>query len=242
MKVRIIIAMLALTLAVPGFAHQQQRNAATDDLLRQFVNEKVFWKQLEIAKKLVATQDRSVLNALDVWLNDDDRNLRGNVAFVFAGLGDERGFVVITTILNDRSDRPEGQGQPGGSSDGRYHVEQQIRADRYYAVNLLGNLKDRRAVPILIPLLTDLQLKYEVPWALAEIGDRAADEALIARLSDYDPSMRVFVIQALGKLGAKEALPNLRALLNDNEKSRLGTPVTVAQAASAAIVKLESIP
>jgi len=238
MKVRIIVAILALTLAVSGFAHQQQNNSATDELLRQFVSERVFWKQLEIARKLVATQDRSVLNVLEVWLNDDDRHLRGNVAFVFAGLGDERGFVVITAILNDRSARPEGQGQSGG----RYTVEAQIRADRYYAVHLLGTLKDRRAVPILIPLLTDIQLNYKVPWALGLIGDRAADEALIATLSDQDPSMRVFAIQVLGELGAKEALPNLRALLNDNEKSRLGTPVTVAETARAAIVKLESKP
>jgi HEAT repeat protein len=241
MKVKIILAILALTLARSAFA-QQQRSSAPDELLRQFTSERVFWKQLEIARKLVATQDPSVLNILDVWLNDDDRHLRGNVAFVFAALGDERGFVVITTILNDRSDRPEGQGQSGGSSDGRYHVAEQIRADRYYAVHLLGILKDRRAVPILIPLLTDIQLKDEVPWALGEIGDRAADEALIASLSDYDPSMRVFAIQGLVKLGAKEALPSLRALLNDSEKSRLGEPITVAEAANAAIVKLENIP
>jgi len=243
MTIRIILAIFVLTLAVPGFAHQQQqKNAATDDLLRQFTSERVFWKQLEIARKLVATQDRSMLNVLEVWLNDDDRHLRGNVAFVFAGLGDERGFPVITAMLKDNSDRPEGQGQAWGSSDGRYHLEQQIRADRYYAVQLLGNLKDRRAVPILIPLLIDIQLRYDVPWALGEIGDRAADQALIARLTDYDPSMRVFAIQALVKLGAKEALPNLRALLNDNEQSRLGTPVTVAETARAAILKLESKP
>jgi HEAT repeat protein len=91
-------------------------------------------------------------------------------------------------------------------------------------------------------LLTDIQLKYDVPWALSEIGDRTADQALIARLTDFDPSMRVYVIQALVKLGAKEALPNLRALLNDNEQSRLGEPVTVAQVARAAIVKLEKLP
>ena len=243
MKVRIILAIFVSTLAVSGFAHhKQQRNAATDDLLRQFTSERVFWKQLEIGKKLVATQDRSVLSVLEVWLNDDDRHLRGNVAFVFAGLGDERGFSVITAMLKDRSDRPEGQGQSSISSDGRYHVAEQIRADRYYAVHLLGNLKDRRAVPILIPLLIDIQLRYDVPWALGEIGDRAADQALIARLTDYDPSMRVFAIQALVKLGAKEALPNLRALLNDNEQSRLGTPVTVAETARAAILKLESKP
>jgi HEAT repeat protein len=242
MKIRIIIAIFVSTLAVSGFGQQRQRNAATDDLLRQFTSERVFWKQSEIARQLVATHDRSVLDDLEVWLNDDDRHLRGNAALVFAGLGDDRGFTVITTMLHDRSDRPEGQGQSGASGDGRYHVAAQIRADRYYAVHLLGILKDRRAVPILIPLLTDIQLNYKVAWALGEIGDRAADEALIASLSDQDTSVRVSAIQALSELGATEALPNLRALLNDNEKSRLGTPVTVAEAARAAIVKLGSKP
>ena len=210
--------------------------------MRQFTGEKVFWKQFEIAKKIVASRNTGVLADLAAWLKDDDRRLRGNVAFVFAGLGDERGFPVIAAILKDRSDRPEGQGQASVSSDGRYHVAQQIRADRYYAVILFGNLKDPRAVPILAPLLHDSEVKYGVPWALGEIGDPRAIEPLITALGDDDPSIRVFAIQALEKLDAKEALPRLRTLLNDFEKSRLGNPVTVAETARAAIVKLESEP
>lgn len=238
----IILAIFASILAVSAFARQsQQRNSATEELLRQFTSERVFWKQLEIAKKLVATQDRSVLNVLDVWLNDDDRHLRGNVAFVFAGLGDERGFPVIAAMLKDRSDRPEGQGQAWGSSDGRHHVAQQIRADRYYAAHLLGNLRDRRAVPILVSLLRDIEVKHAVPWALGEIGDKDADAPLIDALNDVDPSFRVYVIQALEKLGAREALPRLREL-RDQEMSRLGDPVSVSATAKAAIAKLEAMP
>ena len=243
MKLSIILAILVSTLAVSGFAHQQQqRNAATDDLLRQFTSERVFWKQLEIAKKLVATQDRSVLNVLEVWLNDDDRHLRGNAAFVFAGLGDERGFAVITTILKDRSDRPEGQGQAWGSSDGRYHVAQQIRADRYYAVHLFGNLKDPRAVSMLIPLLSDVEVKHAVPWALGEIGEKDANKPLIDALNDPDPSFRSYVIQTLEKLGARDALPRLRELASDPEMSRVGDQISVSERAKAAIAKLEAIP
>jgi len=126
------------------------------------------------------------------------------------------------------------------SSDGRYHLEQQIRADRYYAAHLFGDLKDRRAVPILIPLLSDRDVSSVVPWALAEIGDNRANPPLIDVLDDRDPSMRVLAIYALEKLGAREALPRLRGLLDDHEKARFGEQASVAEAAKAAIAKLES--
>ncbi len=239
MSLRILLTILASTFAMSVFGHQEQnRSPATDELAQQFKSEKVFWKQLEIARKIVASHDTSVLSDLAGWLTHDDRHLRGNVAFVFAGLGDERGFAVIAAILEDRSDRPEGQGQSGGSSDGRYHLAAQIRADRYYAIHLFGLLKDPRAVPILIPLLSDREVNYKVLWALGEIGDSRANQALIAALGDANPSIRVFAIQALEKLGAREALPSLRGLLNDYEKSRLGTPVTIAETARTAIIKL----
>jgi HEAT repeat protein len=67
-------------------------------------------------------------------------------AFMFAALGDSRGFDVITAILNDRSDRPAGQGIPKG----RWSLQGQIDADRYYAVHLLGELKNPSAVPVLV--------------------------------------------------------------------------------------------
>jgi HEAT repeat protein len=62
---------------------------------------------------------------------------------------------------------------------------------------------------------------------------------LIRTLADKNPSMRVLAIYALQKLGAKDALPALYRLLNDNEKSNFGDLVSVAEAAKAAIAKLE---
>jgi HEAT repeat protein len=240
---RILLALMSSTLVMPVFGQQsRQRSPPTDELLRQFTSEKVFWKQLEIAKKLVASHDTNVLNDLAELLKHEDRHLRGNAAFVFARLGDERGFAVITAILEDRSDRPEGQGQVVGSSDGRYHLAQQIRADRYYAAHLLGDIKDRRAIPILVKLIRDEDVRFIVPWALGEIGDKDADGPLIDALNDSDPSFRVYVIHALEKLGAREALPKLRELLGDQEMSRLGDRVSVSATAKAAIAKLEAMP
>jgi HEAT repeat protein len=237
----LLIALTLATAAASGQA-QQGRNPSAAELVEQFKSTKVFWQQFEVAKQIVAFHDKSVLRELEGWLDKDDRHVRGNAAFVLASLGDDRGFNVIVAMIYDRSDRPEGQGMSVISSDGRYHVARQIVADRYYAVHLLGELKDARAVPVLIPLLKDKELNYKVPWALEQIGDRSADWPLVGALRDEDPSVRVFSAQALAKLGATEAVPYLRALLNDREKSRLGDPVTVAEAAKAAIVELEGKP
>jgi HEAT repeat protein len=62
---------------------------------------------------------------------------------------------------------------------------------------------------------------------------------LIAALDKDDPSQRVLVIYALEALQAKEAVPRLLTLVNDNRQSRFGALVTVAEAAKAAIAKLQ---
>jgi HEAT repeat protein len=154
---------------------------------------------------------------------------------MFAALGDRRGFDVITAILNDRSERPEGQGIPGG----RWSLQAQISADRYYAVHLLGQLKDPTAVPVLVALLQDEQVNYNVAWALGEIGGKLAVQGLLEALHSGSPDVRVTAIESLAKLNAKEALPNLRPLLDDNATRHFGRLVSVADAARAAITKLE---
>lgn len=129
------------------------------DLVEQFENTTVFWEQFEVAKKIAALHDKSVLPRLEPWLHCDDMRRRGNVAFVFAKLGDDRGFQVINSILEDRSPKRtvfeiDSTGQPSPA--------RQIRSDRYYAAHLFGDLRDKRAVPILIPLLKDEDIKEVV--------------------------------------------------------------------------------
>ena len=145
------------------------------------------------------------LQRLAPWLTHEDRHLRGNAALVFAGLGDPRGFETIRFMLFDRSERLEGQGIPTAG----FSVVRQIRSDRYYAVHLLGELKDVRAVEPLIPLLEDHEINYKVAWALGEIGDARAIPPLMAALGNRDALVRVSAIQALVTLGATEAVPKL---------------------------------
>ncbi|HEY3835225.1 MAG TPA: HEAT repeat domain-containing protein [Bryobacteraceae bacterium] len=213
-----------------------QQSLSTSDLLRQFQAETVFWRQFEVAKAIVATKDAGVLPALEPWLTHQDRHLRGNAAFVFARLGDPRGFDVIVAILNDRS---ETRAVHQISSVGSPWTPGQIAEDRYYAAHLLGDLRDPRAIPILVPLLTDPDVNYIVPWSLGQIGDRSAIPPLIGLLGDSSSNMRVLAVHALVELKATEALPRLRRLLDDTSRSNFGNLESVAGAARAAIAKLQ---
>jgi hypothetical protein len=207
-------------------------------LVEQFKNEKFFWEQMEIAKAIVDKRDARALPLLAEWLGHQDRHIRGNVAFIFASFGDPRGLQTIADILVDRSPRIEGQGIPTASRDGRYRSERQVASDRYYAAHLLGDLRDPRGVPLLVPLLGDSETQWIVPWSLGQIGDKRAIPPLIAALDNDDPSNRVLVIYALETLDAKEAVPRLMTLVTDDRKSRFGALVTVSEAAKAAIAKL----
>ena len=105
-------------------------------LLEQFESTTVFWEQFLVAKKIVALHDTSVLPHLEPWLRCEDMRRRGNAAFIFARLGDGRGFHIIKAILEDRSTICA---VFEIDSTGRPSLGRQIREDRYYAAHLLGD-------------------------------------------------------------------------------------------------------
>lgn len=77
--------LVVLVLPQPHAVQGQQRPSVSE-LLRQFEGERVFWRKFEVAKAIVAANDVSVLPALESWLTHEGRHLRGNAAFIFAGL------------------------------------------------------------------------------------------------------------------------------------------------------------
>ena len=204
----------------------------------RFKQEKMFFQQFEIGRAIAAANDRGAIAELEAWLAHDNRHVRGNVAFVLARLGDPRGFQAIAEILADRSPRPPAEGMVRGT----WSLPAQIGTDRYYAAHLLGDLKDPRGVPLLIALLDDKDVEYIVPWSLAEIGDPSAIGPLIRRTERDEPSARVLAIYALEKLDAREALPRLRELLQDDRRSNFGDGTTVAEAARHAIAVISQRP
>jgi bilin biosynthesis protein len=176
----------------------------TSELVEQFKTTTRFWKQFEVAKQIVALHDKSVLQKLEPWLSNEDMHLRGNAAFIFASLGDDRGFQVIKAILENRSRK---RAVFRIDDAGRPSPELQILEDRYYAAHLFGDLKDVRAVPILVPLLRDEEVKEVVPWSLGQIGDKSAIPPLKEALGDNSLTMRASALRALEKLEGKEGLP-----------------------------------
>jgi HEAT repeat protein len=227
--------LLIIFIGSSAVAHLNAADAASAavQLVDKFNHAQYFWQQLEAGKEILSAHNTNTLSLLVDGLTNEDRHARGNVAFVFAGLGDERGFETLSNSLVDKSSRPKTE-----NVNGNWTLRAQIRTDRYYAVHLFGDLKDPRAVPILIPLLNDEDVSYIVPWSLGQIGDARAIAPLINQLNQKDPSLRVLAMDALAQLGAAEALPRLRALSASNEKSNFGDLISVGEAANAAISKI----
>jgi HEAT repeat protein len=199
----ILLGIMCLLQTVSGqtSTHPSER---TSQLVKQFKTTTTFWKQFEVAKQIVALHDKSVLQELEPWLSNEDMQLRGNAAFIFASLGDDRGFQIIKAILENRSPK---RAVSMFNDAGRLSPELQIQQDRYYAAYLFGDLKDARAVPILIPLLRDEEVKEVVRWSLGQIGDKSAIPPLKEALGDHSLTMRASALLAIEKLQAKEGLP-----------------------------------
>ena len=151
-------------------ARLPERPAA--DLLREFKEEKVNWKQSEITWKLIATGDKRVVPEIVPMLTSADRHIRCNVGWVLAGLGDERGLPAVLAELKDTSDRPTGPERI--RNDGTRYVAGQIVEDHYYAAWVLEKIGDRLAVPALIEALQDKDIDYEAAcaWRISAISGR----------------------------------------------------------------------
>jgi len=228
---------------------------SASDLIARMQSEPMFWKRLDIADELAQVATVQDLAPLEPLLADRDRHARGNIAYLFAKLGDQRGLATLIGILNDHSDDRLVALHPNctGGLTGTPTEEQtaaalkrcpallqiQIREDRYYAVHLLGKLRDPRALDVLIPMLDHDEVNYNVAWALGEIGGPRVIPALIEALSNKDALVRVTAIGSLEKLRATQALPNLTALFDDAAMPSAGERVPVGTVARKAAESLQ---
>jgi HEAT repeat protein len=249
------IAIVASTIPAATAFASPDANAQ----IARFQAEQVFWKQADIADEIAPLVKLRDLEPLMTWLKHDDRHVRGNTAYLFARLGDRRGLDTLFAILADRSGQRTiqppvietgpveelGPGRTDPRDAWRRSPEalrQQITIDRYYAVHLLGRLRDPRAVDVLVPLLDDDDIDYNVAWALGEIGDARAIPALIKALSDKTPLVRVAAIGALETMHATQALPQITALFEDMAIPQAGRQVTVGSTARQAADSLRRQP
>jgi len=210
-----ILPTLALLFASsPALAQTAPVNNSSSNniarLIAEFATAEYFWQQTDIARELIAAGDRSVIAAIQPYLETNDRRRRCNAAFVLAGLGDERGTVVLISELEDTEPGSrilEDESSTGpGSTAGR--GISQVRSDRYFAALLLGELRERDAVTALIAATRDRSINYRAAISLGEIGDTRAIPALREMAAAF-PAERVFAGYGLAALGALDGFETL---------------------------------
>lgn len=248
------LGLFVVSLFLTGTVTAQVDDNRLNSLIASFRAEKFFSRQFKIGEEIAELADARAVSALEPWLKHEDRHVRGIVAFVFAKFEDPRGFATIVEILDDYSAERRVEWHVGSlvfSTDEspeeameRYlrspaALHRQIASDRYFAVHLLGELRDPQAVDVLVPLLDDEGINYKVAWALGEIGDQRAIPDLIGALKDPDALVRTIAVQSLAKMRAAEARPYIEALLTDAALPNAGDRIPVGETARTALRSLE---
>lgn len=200
----------------PALAEQAEstteKSKTVDDLIEAFSSAAYSWQQEKVARELVALGDTKIIPKMEKYLDTKDRRRRCNVALVLAGLGDKRGLAIIIKELEDKEARPTDLRR----SDGKPYPEGQIRADRYYAALLLGQLRNKEAVPALIEATKDRNINYRAAISLGEIGDKSAIPALRKMAKDF-PDQRLWAAYGLAALGEPEGFDTLtEVILSDS--------------------------
>jgi HEAT repeat protein len=75
--------------------------------------------------------------------------------------------------------------------------------------------------------------------ALGKLRDKEAMPYLITALKDEHPNIRVSAAKALGEIGDVSALPALKEALEDKTETKVNAPITVSEAAAKAIAQIE---
>jgi len=146
-------------------------------------------------------------------LRDEDENVRAVAAASLGKLRYSKAAPQLVRALADKSERVQSHAELALENIGEEAIPAVMEgakrtATRFRAFRLLGRLKARQAVPLLVEGLRDRkpEIRTIAAWALGEIGDPTAIPALQQLLGDKNPEVRREAVIALGKLGAKEVL------------------------------------
>lgn len=101
------------------------------------------------------------------------------------------------------------------------------------AAHLLGEMKAKAAVPVLMKAVEDPAgaAQREALWALGQLGDASATDVVVRELNSESAELRAAAADALGGIGASRAVAALEALKGDYY-------VRVREAAEATLAKL----
>ena len=151
---------------------------------------------------------KEAIEPLIASLKDKDSLSSINLAYVrycaadaLGELGAKEAIEPLIALLKDKDDRVRGI---SAEALGKLGAKKAVKPLIDFLTNALTNARDRSA-------------RLYAIWSLGKIGDKEAVKPLIDLTKDRDRGdlIRIKAIQALIQLNAKEAIPNLRELLNE---------------------------
>ncbi|MFH1873900.1 MAG: HEAT repeat domain-containing protein [Pseudomonadota bacterium] len=178
------------------------------DCLRQADHSEVLLRQLYERSQLQDADTRhsvviilgqvggpTAIELLTRFLADSDSEVQWQAAVLLAEAGNNSGLEILLDVVNNVDE---------------------IETIRECTLKALGELGDRRAVPILISILNDpSQIRFSIRAkaiiALGRLGDARAVPVLESLISDRD--YRHFAIRALGQIGTDQVYERTVSLL-----------------------------
>jgi HEAT repeat protein len=148
-----------------------------------------------VVKGLGRSGDRSAISVIKPALNDEQRMVQAAAAGALVMLGRPDAFAQVLKVA-EAGNPPE---------------------DRGAALRVLGELHDRRALPVLKEAAKDRQpsVRGAAAAALGDLGVPGTSAALAALLNDPIPAVRSSAALSLGLSGATDAVPALKKLFGD---------------------------
>ncbi len=193
--------------------------SAVANILFEIADEKIVAKMLDclreenptlrsLAMALLARLGLTALGRVEEYLNDDDSDIRIFAANIIAAGGLIEAFPALKGALQD--------------------PEENVR---YAAVEALGRIGDKEAIPLLLSVLSDEWARYP---AIEALGMLKAVEAIpqLLKMYDEDEWIRNAVIEALGNIGVAEPVSFLIDRLETSNEMLLHTTL-------AALAKIE---
>lgn len=246
-----LLAILALSISLGASEDEdRQKIRALRDWSRQgsqaipritpYLDDTSVEVRVEAVKALVAIGGLDSLAPLTKALEDNDAEIQlratdGLVNFYVPGYVQSGG---ITSSLRRAGSRVQAMFSSENTQviDPDVPVRQEIIAGlgrlasggvsmavRANAARALGILRGRAAIPDLVQALRskDDRLMFEALIALQKIRDREAGPRVVFLVRDLDPKIQRTAIETVGLLGAAEAAPDLKRVLESSKDKRI---------------------
>ncbi len=228
---RVVELLLLEHIRVLRGAARERVGAAFDEL--GFVDRELggirsrrWWRRVAAAEKLGRMRSRRALPDLVAALDDPSPEVRIRAAKALGAIG---GLTAVQSLIGALRDTNRWSALriadllAGVGSEAVEPVLEAFpglpRAARVPAIDILGRLRSRRAVPLLRSLLRDrdADIRARAAHALGLIGEAAATPDLMAALRDSAWPVRAMAAKGLGVIPGMTSLEVLSRALTDHE-------------------------